>query len=84
MVRLSPKETYKASVKDLVGVVNNAGLRVHETREMICDGARLDYFMKSDKFLVTITSTYSKPQYAPIDRFAGTKAAQEKAQITAA
>jgi hypothetical protein len=73
MMRLSPNDTYTASVKCLT---NN------ESKEMVTTGARLDYYMKHTDFLVTITSTYSPKTYAPIDRQAGTKAAQAKAELT--
>ena len=74
MVRLSPNETYKANVKSL---------KTNETKEMVATGARLDFYMKHTDFLVTITSTYTKPVYQPIDRLAGSKAAAAKAEITA-
>jgi hypothetical protein len=74
MTRLSPNETYKASVKSL---------KTNESKEMVTSGARLDFYMKHPDFLVTITSTYQKPVYQPIDRLAGTKAAAErKAEVS--
>ena len=77
MIRLSPNVQYVASVKSLV---------TNESREMKASGARLDSFVRDPKFLVTITSTADLTKYAPIDRKAGTKYAQQReeamAQIT--
>lgn len=73
MVRLSPNDTYKANVKCLS---NN------QTKEMTLTGARLDFYVRSSDFLVTVTSNLQTKTYTPIDRLAGTKAAQAKAELT--
>jgi len=74
MTRLSPKEIYKASVKCLKTNVN---------KDMTTDGSRLDYYMRHPDFLVTIHSDLQKKVFEPIDRQAGTKFAQERAEVTA-
>jgi hypothetical protein len=74
MIRLSPNVQYVASVKSLV---------TNESREMKASGARLDTFVRDKKFLVTITSTADLTKYAPIDRKAGTKYAQQREEVMA-
>jgi len=74
MIRLSPNVVYEASVKSMV---------TNESKTMKASGARLDAFVRDPKFLVTITSTVDTSKYTPIDRKAGTKFAEAKAQVTA-
>jgi hypothetical protein len=73
MIRLSPKVQYVASVKSLV---------TNQSKEMTASGARLDAYVRDPKFLVTITSTADLTKYAPIDRKAGTKHAEEMARVS--
>lgn len=74
MTRLSPKEIYKASVKCL---------KTNTSKDMHTDGARLDYYMRHQDFLVTVHGQKDKPVYEPIDRKAGTNFAAQKQEVTA-
>jgi hypothetical protein len=74
MTRLSPKEIYKASVKCL---------KTNTSKDMHTDGARLDYYMRHQDFLVTVHGQKDKPVYEPIDRLAGTNFAAQKQEVTA-
>jgi hypothetical protein len=73
MIRLSPQVQYNASIKSLKSK--------EKTQEVKWPGFRLEHYMKHPDFLVTITSTADTSKYAPVDRKAGTKAAQAKAEL---
>ena len=74
MTRLSPKEIYKASVKCL---------KTNTSKDMHTDGARLDFYMRHQDFLVTVHGQKDKPVFEPIDRLAGTNYTKEKAAAQA-
>jgi hypothetical protein len=72
MIRLSPNVIYNASIKPLIA-------KDEKTKEVKWPGFRLDHYVKSPNFLVTVTSTADTSKYEPIDRKAGSKHAEQMA-----